>query len=233
MAVMSGAKYILKHPNSSPLKHLLSFDFAKKDQHTIEDRLDMVRKIGGKAIYKEMDVALCKTVSIRKKFEYLKGAVGFQIGAANVYKMWPIDRFIDLAGKIIRNEPGQKIVITGIKNEYNLAEKIVKAHGKDSIINMCGKCSMGELPFLVNQFKVLVTNDTGTLHLAIALKVPTISLFSPTSSKGIGPYQDNDIHTVIQKQGGFIQKYPKKERKDTAMKMISVEEVFNAYKDRF
>jgi ADP-heptose:LPS heptosyltransferase len=69
----------------------------------------------------------------------------------------------------------------------------------------------------------------GTLHLAGALKVPTLSLFSATDSQRIGPYQDPGLHRVIQKEGGFVQRLPKEKRTDEAMRLISVDEVFEAY----
>lgn len=229
ISVLSGCNFILKHPNSSPLKKYLSYDFEKKEQHTIEDRLDLVRLIGGKVIYKEMNLRKFENVNFFSKFENLKNAIAFQIGAADVYKMWPIENFISLAKQILEYDKDLKIVITGIKSEFELAQKIVISCG-NRVFNMCGKCSINELPYLIQNMKLLVTNDTGTMHLAIALKVSTISLFSPTSSKGIGPYQDLNLHKVIQKDGSYMQKLPKKKRSNEAMYLIKTEEVFDAYK---
>lgn len=228
ISVLSGCNFILKHPNTSPLKEYLSYDFQKKEQHTIEDRLDLVRLIGGSAIYKEMNLKKFDDLNLYSKFENFKNTIGFQIGAADVYKMWPIENFIFLAKQILEHNKDLKIVITGIKSEFELAEKII-ALCNDKIINMCGKCSINELPYLIQNMRLLITNDTGTMHLAIALKVPTISLFSPTSSEGIGPYQDLDLHKVIQKDGSYIQKLPKKRRSNKAMYLIETQEVFETY----
>lgn len=228
-SVLSGCEFILKHPNSSPLKKYLSYDFIKKEQHTIEDRLDLVRLIGGKKIYTDMNLVEFKDQNLLKQYQEFHKTIGFQIGAADIYKIWPIDNFIELAKKIKEHDQTNKIVITGIDSEYIFAQQIVDECG-DYVINMCGKCSIEELPYLIQNMKMLVTNDTGTMHLAITLKTPTISLFSPTDSKGIGPYQDQQIHHVIQKDGSYIQKLPKKKRSDEAMKLISVNEVFNQFK---
>jgi len=225
LSVLSGIKFILKHPTKTPLKKYLSYVFEKKQQHTIEDRLDLVRLIGGTVIDKTMEISPLKDVSLMKKYEKFKDYIGFQIGAADKYKMWPIERFIKLAKKL-KNE---KIVITGIDKEWELGEKIVKEC--PNVINLCGKTSLKELPYLLKNLKLLITNDTGTMHLAIAVKTPTISLFSATTARGIGPYQDFEIHKVIQKDGSFIQKLPKKQRDDSAMKLISVDEVYEKYKE--
>jgi len=227
-SVLSGCEFILKHPNSSPLKKYLSYDFRKKEQHTIEDRLDLVRLIGGTSIDTNMNLRVFNHKNLLDKYKEFKGYIGFQIGAADIYKMWPIENFIILAKQLLE-EYNCKIVITGISSEYELAQKIVKSC-EENVINMCGKCSIEELPYLIQNFKLLITNDTGTMHLAIALKTPTISLFSPTSAKNIGPYQNQSIHQVIQKDGRYIQKLPKKQRSDEAMKLINVEEVLSSVK---
>jgi len=228
LCVLSKCQYILKHPTKSKLKKYLSFDFKKKKQHTIEDRLDLIRKIGGEKIDTTMEIQESKNIKIETKFKQFKDYIGFQIGAADIYKIWPIERFIKLAKELVQNN--EKIVITGIKKEYELAQKIVNECGKN-VINMCGKTSIEELPYLIKNLKLLITNDTGTMHLAIALKTPTISLFSATDPKGIGPYQDLNIHKVIYKNGSFIQKLPKKQRDDSAMKLINVDDVIKAYKE--
>jgi len=225
LSVLSGIKFILKHPTNTPLKKYLSFNFEKKDQHTIEDRLDLVRLIGGKEIDKTMEISPLNNEKFLNKYKKYKNYIGFQIGAADKYKMWPIENFIQLAKKM----KDEKILITGVQSEWELGEKIAKEC--PNVINMCGKCTIEELPYLIKQLKILVTNDTGTMHLAIALKVPTISLFSATSSKWIGPYQDMKIHKVIQKDGSFIRQLSKKERDDSAMKLISVDEVYQKYKE--
>jgi ADP-heptose:LPS heptosyltransferase len=224
LSVLSGSDYILKHPTKSYLKKYLSFDFTKKQQHTIEDRLDLVRKVDGKVIDKTMEIG---KILDNPKFDKFKNYIGFQIGAADIYKMWPVDRFIELAKKLIKN--GEKIVIVGTKHESKLADEIIDKVKNENIINMCGNTNLIELANLVKNLKMLITNDTGTMHLAIALKTPTISLFSPTSPEEIGPYQDLNIHKVIQKDGSFIQKLPKKERDDSAMKLIDIDEVYESY----
>ena len=225
ICVSSNIPYILKHPTKSKLKQYLSYDFEKKAQHTIEDRLDLIRIIGAKNIDTNMEISPLNDNVLENKFRKYKNYIGFQIGAADKYKMWPIENFIELAKKL-KNE---KILITGVKSEWELAQKIVKECS--NVINLCGKCNIKELPYLIKQLKLLITNDTGTMHLAIAIKTPTLSLFSATTSKGIGPYQDLKLHKVIQKDGSFIQKLPKKKRDDSAMKLISVDEVYSLYKE--
>ena len=232
LAVLSGASFILKHPTDSEYQHLLSHRFQKTVQHAIEERLDLVRKIGGQVIESRMELPLPENKEASEKIKSGlpdgRPLIGFQIGAANRYKMWPREHFIALGKKILDHDPRLSILITGNRKEYPLAETIRSAL-KERVFNTCGNLSVSELPFLIKKLDLLITNDTGTLHLAVALGIKTLSLFSATDSQRIGPYQDPERHRVIQKEGGFVQKLPKGKRSDEAMRLISVEEVFDCY----
>jgi len=190
-------------------------------------------------VYHLQPSVIDKTIDLPRKF-YTKPkknkkefVIGMQLGAADMYKIWPIDNFIELSNKLLEKYKHINIVLLGIKDEQPLTNKLKSsAIHKDRIIDYCGKTSIEELPHVINSLDLLVTNDTGTLHLAIALKINTISLFSPTDSKIFGPYQDKDLHTIIQKDGDFINNIPKKERSQKAMELISVNEVYNEVKKR-
>ena len=97
---------------------------------------------------------------------------------------------------------------------------------KESVINLCGKSKINELPIIMNDLDLLLTNDTGAMHLAIALQVKTLSLFGPTDSKIYGPYQDCNFHKVIQVDGSFVNVVPKKQRGSDGMALISIDQVF-------
>ncbi len=227
MAIMSGAKIILKTPTKSSYKDHLSYEFAKKEQHTIEDRLDLVRAIGGDKLSTRM--LLPQRYYEHKKREILPLdalIIGFQPGAANIYKMWPIENFKELANMILAEYPNAVIAVTGSKKEYKLGEAIKEANS-ERIINFCGKFSIESLPKLISEMDVLVTNDTGTMHVAIALGAPTVELFSGSESKETGAYQDLNKHIIMQKDGSYIRGGgAKKHRSADAMRLIACDEVF-------
>lgn len=232
LAVLSGARFILKHPTASPQRIYLSHQFMPKRQHTIEDRLDLVRLLGGTVIDPTMEIPPLRDGNRDAAvLAGLGGAgkiVGFQVGASHPYNMWPIDNFGRLAEKILAADPEVTIVVTGVDRERPLGEKLVHACG-NRVLNCCGRYGIADLPYLIRRFSLLVTGDTGPMHLAIALGVPTLSLFSAANHLGTGPYQDPTLHRVIQKDGSFVHRLPKKQRDDSAMRLISVEEVFAAY----
>ena len=143
--------------------------------------------------------------------------------------MWPIDNFICLAEKICEEFSNIKFVMLGsTKYEQNLVKKFQLDFSKpDILVNLCGNSSIQSLPKILNDLELLITNDTGTLHLAIALHIKTVSLFGPTDSKIFGPYQDFNIHKVIQVDGSIVNNVPKKQRGQEGMALISVDRVFD------
>ena len=230
MAVLSGARIILKPPTTSEYRHYLSCQFARKSQHTIEDRLDLVRLIGGTKLTTRMHLPSRYTESGKDLLHDLRGKriIGFQPGAANTWRMWPAEYFAALADRLAESRKDVEIVITGSSKERSLAQKIINSCNTRHIHDHCGRYDIRELPFLVSEFDLLVSNDTGTMHLAIALGVPTLCLFGASSAGLIGPYQDIESHHVIQKTFESTVSIPKKKRTNISMKQITVGEVFKA-----
>ncbi len=228
MAVFSGATVILKTPTRSAYRRYLSTQFAPKRQHIIEERLDLVRAIGGRSLTTRMQLPRRHyTPGNGRQYPEFRGkaVIGFQAGAANVYKMWPAQNFTALADRLVRALPNGLIVITGSARERALGQQIANGCETAEVLNYCGRFSLDTLPDLMRNLDLLITNDTGTMHLAIALGTPTLCLFGPTAADLIGPYQDPELHRVIQKMGPDVAHVPKKKRTNETMRLISVDEV--------
>jgi ADP-heptose:LPS heptosyltransferase len=235
MAVLSGARIILKTPTMSEYKHYLSCQFTPKARHAIEERLELVRQLGGNKFTTRMSLparyAQRRPGILTRQSGAAGRIIGFQSGAANAFKMWPAENFAALADRLTQTLDDIEIVISGSRKERPLAQKIIVLCASRRIHNHCGKYDIEELPFLLREFSLLVSNDTGTMHLAIALGVPTLCLFGPTSASLIGPYQDLDRHRVIQKTGTSTAGIPKKKRTNSTMRLITVDEVFQTVRE--
>jgi predicted lipopolysaccharide heptosyltransferase III len=116
------------------------------------------------------------------------------------YKQWGTDRFIDLID-FIGTEYGFHIIITGSPDERERAEEIRKRSRAD-VFNLAGRTSIGELPGMLRACDLLITADTGTLHIAAAVGTPTISLFGPSSSLIWAPR--GETHHVIRKEWACV-----------------------------
>lgn len=117
------------------------------------------------------------------------GAVCIGLCAGAEYgpaKRWPLERFADTANGLSTSHPHIEWLLFGAPGEADLGEKLsAMLVGRHT--NLVGKTSLSELIQQLRQCRALLTNDTGTMHLAAALGVPTISIFGSTEPVLTGP----------------------------------------------
>ncbi len=111
-------------------------------------------------------------------------------------KMWNERNWITLAD-MLRAEHNATIVFTGSTADKALIESIVNAVEAEAI-NSAGVFNLNELAFLQTQAAVLITPDSGPMHLAAGVGTPVVALFGPTDPKLTGPYGDG--HAIITKE---------------------------------
>ncbi len=120
--------------------------------------------------------------------------IALQLGASTEDKRWPIEHFARLADKLSK-ELNANILLTGAPWERELGETFSKICDA-KIINMIGKTDLTELAALIERSKLLVSNDTGTLHIATAVGTTTIDLsLASVHFRETGPYGEG--HYVI------------------------------------
>ncbi len=103
------------------------------------------------------------------------GFIAFVIGASYYNKKMPVDKWIRLAQQI-----KMPIVLVGGKEDMVDANLMAQANAS-SIYNACGKYSIQESANILQMAKLVVSHDTGFLHVAAALKKPTITIWGATS----------------------------------------------------
>lgn len=116
-----------------------------------------------------------------------KGFVGLQLGASENRRRWPVGSFVELGNRLWSE--GYCPVLFGSQGEKELAERYVRsAEGK--CVNLIGSTGIGELAAGLSWTRLLVTNDTGTMHLAAGLGVPVLAVFLATAQPfDTGPYR--------------------------------------------
>ncbi|MCM8825880.1 MAG: glycosyltransferase family 9 protein [Candidatus Omnitrophica bacterium] len=113
-------------------------------------------------------------------------------GAAFEKKRWDKDRFAELGRQII-SKYEVKLMIVGNKKELGLAKEITAKIRSERALNLAGKISFRQLAFLLSRALLLITNDTGTMHLASAMKCPVIAIFGPGNPLRYGPIGTKSI----------------------------------------
>ena len=243
MAYLSGADFIVKLPNTSKYGFLLSNTTShlqlptSEFVHGIEQRLKVAALIGCSNKDKRMVLPVDRddegAVSDFLKSEGIKDddiLIGFQVGASTVSRMWFAERFVELGKRLITAYPTTKIVITGSSGEKKYCEQIDREIGGRVIVS-ASKLPLRQISALVKRFKVLVTGDTGIMHVAIAVGTSVVALYAVADYRITGPYYDMEKHRVIQKWKTCDPCVSKKCEYQKCMENISVDEVFKAVTD--
>jgi heptosyltransferase-2 len=97
-------------------------------------------------------------------------------GAKFESKCWPPEYFAEVT-KWVHQRRGSAVMITGVASEREIAQEVVRASG-DFAINLAGETTVQELIELLRISMGCVTNDTGTMHLAAMVGIPTVAIFS-------------------------------------------------------
>ena len=100
-------------------------------------------------------------------------------------KRWEPARYA-AAGERLARETGARIAILGGTRERPLGEAIAAAMDAPSRV-LCGETSLGELVGVLARLRLLLTNDSGPMHLAAALGVPLVAVFGPTDWRETAP----------------------------------------------
>ena len=102
-------------------------------------------------------------------------------------KRWPVDKFIAAAREIQSRTPCAWLLLGG-KNDAATTSQISSALGPpSSVLDLSGRTSLRELMALLKHCRVLLTNDTGPMHVAAALGTPVVVPFGSTSPELTGP----------------------------------------------
>lgn len=106
-------------------------------------------------------------------------------------KRWLPERFAEAAAKISAQSLAQWILF-GTKNDAAIGEQIAAAIG-DHCLNRIGQTTLDQLIAELQQCRLLLTNDTGTMHLATLLGVPVVAIFGSTEPRLTGPLGNGHV----------------------------------------
>lgn len=113
--------------------------------------------------------------------------IGINPGARWDNKRWPAEHFAALVRQLAARDASYRFALFGGSGDWQLTET-VRLAAPDRCVNFAGRTTLPELIELLRGCELLVTNDTGPMHLAAALRKPVVSLFGPTRPDQTGPY---------------------------------------------
>ncbi|HAR41604.1 MAG TPA: lipopolysaccharide heptosyltransferase II [Bdellovibrionales bacterium] len=114
-------------------------------------------------------------------------------GSSNEQKRWHVSKFIKIAQKLIGKSC--QVIIVGGKSDIPVGEAI--AAGAQSSVHYCGRLSLAETAALLKDASLVISGDSGVMHMAAALDKKIVALFGPSNEKKWAPMGEN--HIVINK----------------------------------
>lgn len=111
--------------------------------------------------------------------------VGFNIGSAVLTKRWPSERFAQVADALAAR--GFRSVFFGGSMDTELVAATTSQMQSVPIV-ATGAFSLGELAAAMRRCQLIITNDSGPMHVAISQHVPIVALYGPSNPKLYGPY---------------------------------------------
>ncbi len=233
LAFLSGSKYIIKIPNDKNEFNFLHYNppiAPQLDEHFINRRLKQLSYIGIDEQSYQMEIyPLTSWYSeVDKVLKDNVKYIGIQIGASTISRMWLIERWIDLVNRLLDYDINLQVVLTGSESDRQLTDKVENSIQNQRVLNMAGVLDLCSAAALIDRLDLLITPDTGPLHIAAAVKTPTITISVAGNSVESNPIDKEIPHVFIQKPITCSPCLDKRCKNATCMEQISTEEVLSA-----
>jgi len=206
------------------------------EKHELDYNLDLVRYLGIEPEDKNLFMPirpeserwveeLFRQEGIKEKDKLL----AIHPGASCPSKVWPNDRFAQVADRLIEKYSFKVLIVSGPK-DLSLAQSVIR-NMQHSAINLAGKTSVSQLASILKRSRLFISNDSGPVHVASAVGAPVVSIFGRNqaglSPKRWGPVGKNDL--ILHKEVGCIECLAHNCVKEFAcLKAITTEDVLNA-----
>jgi heptosyltransferase-2 len=172
--VLTGMRSVLRHKYKPP-------------RHEADYCLDLGRRIGVRS--EDLSTEIFLSEQERRKGKDILAAhgirsgdklLGIHPGSGRSSPNWPVERYAELAARFA-DRTNLKIVVTGNEKEQHFWDHFERVRAAN-VINLIGKLTLRELASVISHYDCLFSPSTGPMHIAAALKVPTVSLFTPLPS---------------------------------------------------
>jgi len=143
-------------------------------------------------------------------------------------KRWVLERFAEVGDRLVEQYKARIIITGGLKDEQRA--KQIAALMKHQPISFCGMTDLNKLGALLDRADLVISADSGPMHIAVARGTKVIGLFGPTSPRITGPYGRGN-HAVLWKDIGCrVPCYDTSCTDNRCMKAITAEDVLEAVK---
>jgi len=205
--------------------------------HVVDNYLDTLKRLGISGQNRNLELAVGdENERFAEELFSLNGysgkiVIALNPGASHPVNRWSVDRFAALADTLVK-DLSARIIIIGGPEDIVLAEAISSATASQPLM-LCGNLTLLQLGAVLKRCSLLISGDTGPLHLATAVGAPVVALFGAADPARTGPVGPG--HRVIQAEGVACR--PCRRRVCTnsvdreCMNKISIQNVADAVKD--
>ena len=185
----------LKTPEAEPLDRWLPYgDFVNRRL----EFLQVAALVGAAPPLLEREIEIIER-DRREAAELLAPTPGERIvilhpGASDVRRHWPAERFAAVGDALASQ--GATIIISATEAEAHLAQTIV-SHMRHPVLDLTGRMSLSGLCGLLARAVMIVSNDTGPLHLAFALNTPVVGIYWLTNLVEAGPLRPSLLRAAM------------------------------------
>jgi lipopolysaccharide heptosyltransferase II len=202
----SGAPFRLGHVTSPGWsRRFSSYSFVfnlpvamQEDEHEIDRYVDLMTACGARRLtsreastfihLEDDDRAFARWFLRNGSSGEARVTIGFQPGTSPSmrWKQWPIERYREVIESVINNHPNSHIVLFGSPIEEQMIQDLAQGlKGKISVA--AGKTSVKQVAALIEKCDLLVCNDSGLMHVAVAVGTPVVAIYGPTDIRRTRP----------------------------------------------
>ena len=214
LVAASGSPWRVGHVTSPGWSHRFSrFSFVfnlpvsmREDEHEVERYLDLISAAGAARtsqsqlrpfIYlAEADRQFAQGFFNASGLQDAPIVIGVQPGTSATmrWKQWPLDRYRELIERILEDTIEARIVLFGSAGEKEMIEELARGLGPRVTV-AAGKTTVKQVAALIEKCDMLICNDSGLMHVAVAVGTPVVAIYGPTDIRRTAPLGAE--HTVI------------------------------------
>jgi heptosyltransferase-2 len=178
----------------------------REDEHEIERYLDLVAAVGARRInlteartfihLAEEDKEFARSFLSDGDYERAGAIIGVQPGTSPAmrWKQWPVERYRTVIERLLADCAGSRVILFGSPSEAEMIEEIARGLGRRVSV-AAGKTTVKQVAALIRRCDMLVCNDSGLMHAAVAVGTPVIAIYGPTDIRRTAPL--GPAHRVI------------------------------------
>jgi len=216
VALVSDAQYVTRYDKRRFARMLMVAISAQSIfvPHTVDRYLDVLQRLNNSNIGTSAEPSLTKKDKLPRLvvdasasaevanrlaeagIESDVPVLGVAPGASHAPKRWLPDRFAEVADHVAEFH-GMVILLIGGAEDRPIADKIAKAMRRQAV-NWSGKTDLSLLPAVVKRCRILVSNDSGPMHVATAVGTPIVGIFGATHPRlGFAPLGIEDTAVTL------------------------------------